>query len=997
MMKKIALLASISAAFVAAGATVYEVNVPTGNVQTNFTAAQKTAIAALGADDEVQKTGGGTLHISTKADISSFDGTIRISDGVYQIPGSTGYLGTTNGPTIVESGATLRVAGYTRADYYADEDIRIAGTGYGDMGGALVGGLNDNVNLGRLTLTADATTYIPDTTSHSMSFTARPVDLGNHTLTMKGISTFQPSEMVNPGHLVFDCLGTTHSVEIPQNCDFPGGPENTITFRNGAYAYAYSYHHTNMVPWTLRIQSGSYGLSAKGYEGRGDFFWYGPVELPDSGSITINSNGRDVHLLCPISGGAGIKIASSNGGHVYFHATNTYTGALDVSGGRLVPMTEESLPGWDGDDWRVTVVCSATSYAIYPAGTNAVNPYGWKPERIGQLFSKMRAKGPWNVGLYADEGMETVCELPPFEPNVTNYFDQYIYTVGKGRKVVKGDYPDGFRIYKIYGSASNLVFSAKDPATSSFRLGQFNIYQSSHVRFENLGYAQITSYPYVGCNADQYSTCVVGTNTVFGILPGKGKGLYVSNGRHCHAAAWILPGAIVSNGVWVGTANVYTNSCGMLVQKGGLVHSDHNTCSFGEARWGMGYLELAGGRFASTQKVHFGVYEAGAGHMFQTGGEFEMLPLSTFQIGGMGTGLVHVAGGTFKSAVPAYAPMCNGKTIEDRTNGCGRVSVAAGARPVFEAGVRLADRINSVGMVELSRGGVMETQEIVKRAKTSNGSMSTLDAKAYVNFNGGGVCAISNNVELLGTGNSAVDRATVYAAGAILEAAEGVSANVSVPLQAATGGGIASLALPAEPFDAYHCAPVVTIYGDGQGAAAVAEYDSDNDVITNIVVTSPGWGYTAANTTAVLHWCGNVNRPDVPLTVTVAANAATGGLTKRGPGRIALTAANTYGGATVVEGGTLAATVADAIPSGSPVTVKAGGVLELGAGVGYPADITADVDCEDRTRRYALISCPDGSPAGAPAVKGLGPGWVVKRRGTLWTASYQRGAVFSLR
>ena len=207
----------------------------------------------------------------------------------------------------------------------------------------------------------------------------------------------------------------------------------------------------------------------------------------------------------------------------------------------------------------------------------------------------------------------------------------------------------------------------------------------------------------------------------------------------------------------------------------------------------------------------------------------------------------------------------------------------------------------------------------------------------------------------------------------------------------------ASLALPAEPFDAYHCAPLVFIYGDGEGAAAVVEYDSDNDVITNIVVTSPGWGYTAANTTAVLHWCGNVNRPDVPLTVTVAANAATGGLTKRGPGRIALTAANTYGGATVVEGGTLAATVADAIPSGSAVTVKAGGVLELGAGVGYPADITADVDCEDRTRRYALISCPDGSPAGAPAVKGLDPGWVVKQRGTLWTASYQRGAVFSLR
>ena len=978
----------------AAWATVVEVNVPTGNVQTNFTAAQKTAISALGEDDEVQKTGGGTLHISTKADISSFKGTIRISDGVYRFNGSSGFLGTTNGPTIVESGATLHINGYIAIDYLRHEDIRLAGTGYGDMGGALVGAAGDNVRLGRLTLTADTTIYAP---ANIVSFYREPIDMGGHTLTMKGSSTFQPSELTNPGHLIFDGNGRTKDIELPQSCDFPGGPEMTITYTNGAYAYLYEFPHTNRVNWTLQIRTkDAYGLYSRVSGSHTESIWYGPISLPDDGTTTFYARGRSLHLMGPVSGDGDVAVRSEGGGIVYFHGTNTYTGSLSVKNGQLVPMSEEAIPGWD-EPGRVNSVASGTSYGIYFVGTNAASSYGWKPERIGQAFKMLRDGGKWNVGLYADEGRETVCELPPFEPNVTNYFDQYIFTLGKGRKVLKGDYPDGFRLYRTNGEASNLVVSAKDPATSSFRMGQFNIYQRSHLRFENLGYAEITSYPYIGCNADSYATCVVGTNTVFGILPGKGKGLYVSNGRHCHAAAWILPGAIVSNGVWVGTANVYTNSCGMLVQKGGLVHSDHNTCSFGEARWGMGYLELAGGRFASTQKVHFGVYEAGAGHMFQTGGEFEMLPLSTFQIGGMGTGLVHVAGGTFKSAVPAYAPMCNGKTIEDRTNGCGRVSVAAGARPVFEAGVRLADRINSVGMVELSRGGVMETQEIVKRAKTSNGSMSTLDAKAYVNFNGGGVCAISNSVELLGTGNSAVDRATVYAAGAILEASEGISANVSVPLQAPTGGGIASLALPAEPFDAYHCAPLVFIYGDGEGAAAVVEYDSDNDVITNIVVTSPGWGYTAANTTAVLHWCGNVNRPDVPLMVTVAANAATGGVTKRGSGRIALTAANTYGGGTTVEQGTLAATVADAIPSGSAVTVKAGATLELGSGVGYPADLTADFTSAVPGRKYALISCPNGVPAGTPAFKGLEGCWTVRLRGTEWTAAYERGTVFLVR
>ena len=343
----------------------------------------------------------------------------------------------------------------------------------------------------------------------------------------------------------------------------------------------------------------------------------------------------------------------------------------------------------------------------------------------------------------------------------------------------------------------------------------------------------------------------------------------------------------------------------------------------------------------------------------------------------------------------AYAPKSTGAA--DRTDGCGRISVANGARPCLEAGVMLADRIDSLGMVELTGGGVMEAKSVTKREKTSQGNVSTGNAKAYVNFNGGGVCAISNNVEFLGTGDSAVDRAMVYAAGAILEAAEGISANVSVPLQAPTGGGIASLALPAEPFDAYHCAPLVFIYGDGVGAAAVVEYDSDNDVITNIVVTSPGWGYTAENTTAVLHWCGNVNRPDVPLTVTVAANAATGGVTKRGPGRIALTAANTYGGGTTVEQGTLAAMSADAIPSGSAVTVKAGATLELGSGVGYPADLTADLTSAVPGTKYALISCPNGVPAGEPAFKGLEGCWTVRLRGTEWTAAYERGTVLLVR
>ena len=105
--------AATLAASCAAFGTVYEVNVPAGNVQTNFTAAQKTAIAALGAADEINKTGGGTLQLTVDTDVKPFKGTIRISDGVYRTldSGSGKYwFGTMDGPTIVESGATLCIA-----------------------------------------------------------------------------------------------------------------------------------------------------------------------------------------------------------------------------------------------------------------------------------------------------------------------------------------------------------------------------------------------------------------------------------------------------------------------------------------------------------------------------------------------------------------------------------------------------------------------------------------------------------------------------------------------------------------------------------------------------------------------------------------------------------------------------------------------------------------------------------------------------------------------
>ena len=235
--------------------TVYEVNVPTGETQVEFTAAQVTAIAALGASDEVRKTGGGRLKVSSTTDIASFKGTIRISDGVYEAGSAgnniSGVFGTKDGPTIVESGATLRFSAWISFKNGGNEEFIIAGTGYGNEGGAIVAAASYNANLGRITLAADATVVNPN--SQRLNITDRLVDMNGHTFTLVGLCNFQPSEIADPGHIIFDGGGVDCNVDPPQGGDYSGGPENTITYTNGAYALCQAFPHTNKVYWTLRM------------------------------------------------------------------------------------------------------------------------------------------------------------------------------------------------------------------------------------------------------------------------------------------------------------------------------------------------------------------------------------------------------------------------------------------------------------------------------------------------------------------------------------------------------------------------------------------------------------------------------------------------------------------------------------------------------------------------------------------------------------------------
>ena len=147
-------------------------------------------------------------------------------------------------------------------------------------------------------------------------------------------------------------------------------------------------------------------------------------------------------------------------------------------------------------------------------------------------------------------------------------------------------------------------------------------------------------------------------------------------------------------------------------------------------------------------------------------------------------------------------------------------------------------------------------------------------------------------------------------------------------LEGATGNGIQAIALPEGGVPDCLAAPYVKITStdaDAYGATAVALVDVETATVTNILVTSHGWGYTAGNTTVKLLFHNTDNPTRVytvpPEDVTIGPNTV-GGLTKIGAGTLNVYGANTWAQWTRVDTGTVKAMTNGAIPSGTELILN---------------------------------------------------------------------------
>ena len=422
-------------------------------------------------------------------------------------------------------------------------------------------------------------------------------------------------------------------------------------------------------------------------------------------------------------------------------------------------------------------------------------------------------------------------------------------------------------------------------------------------------------------------------------------------GRRRNAILEVQAGALISNVLCVGVMPVSSNTdrwfTGLLRQTGGEVRpaSGRPTCGIG-GRYGNATYLMEGGL---------------------------LQPVGEFNIGNYSEGTLDLRAGT--AIYPAGIALggCNG--AYGLLRACGGTMTVASEMTLASAGlggwgcVLLEDdafvSVRSVymtipnanytcrGVVALN-GGVFETTGF-------NVSMAPTETKKVfldVGFGGGTLRTKGtyNDIFHYGTG-AGTPRVTVYAGGCTVDT-NGKNGNFTVePFAGPTGKGVAGVTMPAESYTAL-CEPFIEITGDGYGALAVPIWDYETLTFSGVRIVQPGYGYTWAKISAIKSsntwYFQNVD-------CELADNVNTGSFTKAGEGNFIFKAANTYGGDTVLRGGTLTADVEGAIPSGSTV-VFAGGTLTLGVDVPaptrYAADYAAALQGTPATGGYVF---PDGA------------------------------------
>jgi len=358
-----------------------------------------------------------------------------------------------------------------------------------------------------------------------------------------------------------------------------------------------------------------------------------------------------------------------------------------------------------------------------------------------------------------------------------------------------------------------------------------------------------------------------------------------------------------------------TNSSGFLFMSSGSLECGAGEFHIGQAAGAYGAFDLSGGTVtvgdvnaADAFFVVGGAYgnSASEGVFNMSGGTFNDSAqwLGIANIAGA-IGVANLSGGTINDS--------HGLHVGDRgtailnVSGSAAVNLTGGPLQFGLAGN------TTVGTANLLGGTVTANSVGVAGTSTSQ-----------LNFNGGTLMAAAGSTTFM----QGLTATYVYSGGAFLDDG-GNAITIAQPLLAPTGYGVSSIAVT-NGGSGYLDTPIVTIAGGtGSGALAVAQINPTTGTVTNILVVNPGSGYASGDTLTVTLFGGGGSGAGVNTPV-LSANTS-GGLTKLDNGTLTLTGASTYGGNTEITNGILALGTGGSIGSSTNIHVWSGATFDVSA------------------------------------------------------------------
>ena len=949
---------------------------------------------------EIVKTGPGTLNGAGSFTTTAFTGTLRIREGWFYAAQRNALPNNTSAKVIVEGdatgGGTLKTFNDAGNPDLWDKNahIYLSGTGVGGTAGALHNVGKNTVGFHWIQLDTDVLLH-SELTNGQIQF-KNHFDMQGHTArcTGQGEITFYVT-ITNPGDLIEDGRYIRfYSAQI-HGLNGEGRPHR-IYVRNGAVTvYNMSNRKTD---WQIYGDhpsgSGFVNLLTTADNTLGTLTnkWTGSIYLDDRGGALTNTiaggygtavnNPSHLHIceLGSITGPGSlyfVPATSSISGYAWVHGTNTYEGGTIVSAKAIVNFVDaKSIPNHNGySDFFIY-----TGGTAYFTGRTAANPEGWDAQSWINVLTRLSKYYGDSRPYYLEVPTGRTAELGTGELTYieNNQGAPIYYRLGvTGGGTAKATLTFTGRPYFLTRTPNDVAtLEISTPNAAGGEPGHILVQGNSRLVFKDAGLITCITNIHIYGNATNglRPKLTVAANsrivrptekTLFDIELG------MHGSGHPNGTLEILAGGAVSNRLQSANANDSTGA--LLVRSGGTFYqkgqSGSDTYSAQGAR-SEAYYELEDG--ATMVASGTGIYSSGgsSGISFVRikGGLWDH-SAGTLSVGRETTGMVYQTGGTIKMGSRVFMlPSAHYRRANGMGNsGFGSLTLEGnGTAFVTSERIAICDRGHSRGQIDINDGAVLTAPKISKslvQALSSNAGSGTtdyyqcpVDTTAYIGFNGGTLRAVKNATDWLGNptesytygttkreqsgvGDSRPDYVTVYAGGATLDASN-FNVTVQAPIvKPGTGKSVTALAIPANAdMTGYVAAPIVQIFGDGQGALAMAQFDSTNGVVTGVKVVSPGWGYTSA--TAQLIRGGKST--SVALTVTLADADRTGGLTVTGgTGTVTLAAANTYGGPTTTAGGTLKVAHANAIPEGSEIRLG-DGVLDMN-GYAIPSGCTVKV------------------------------------------------------